>query len=321
MSSIRTTTAEVIDSFGDPDRFRSQERQLAAPGAGEVQVRVAAAAVNPVDLATRAGLILSSDAASFPMTIGWDAAGTIEEIGEDVAGWQVGDRVAVMTIQAADQNGTYTERITVAADLLAPVPDAVSFEVAASIPLAGLTASQMLEWVGAPSGATLLVDAPSGAVGRFVVQLARGAGITVVAVADPDDRDGVLKLGAAEVVGRGDFTAAVRALHPEGVDAAIDLVGGVTAQASLASVRDGGAYITAVPPVLDGTGPATSQRDIRFEFQSVHPDATVLARLLEAISRGELTSPIERTYPLAQAAEAHRRQAQGGLRGRLVLLP
>ena len=282
---------------------------------------MAAAAVNPVDLSTRAGMIIPADAARFPMTLGWDAAGTVERIGEDVAGWQVGDRVALMTVQPADQNGTYTGHLNVAADLVARVPDGVSLEQAATIPLVGLTASQMLGWVNVPAGGTLLVNAPLGGVGRFIVQLARNDGITVVAVTKPEDRDAALELGAAEVVDRGDFTAAVRELHRGGIDAATDLVGGTTAHASLASVRDGGAYITAVPPFQDKTGPFTSERDIRLEIQNVHPDTAALTRLLEAVGRGELTSSTERTYPLTKAAEAHRRQAQGGLRGKLVLLP
>ncbi|MDT0263933.1 zinc-binding dehydrogenase [Jatrophihabitans lederbergiae] len=94
-----------------------------------------------------------------------------------------------------------------------------------------------------------------------------------------------------------------------------------TAHASLASVRDGGAYITAVPPFLDDLGPFTSERGIRLDIQNTYPDSHALARLLVAIGRGELTSGIECTYPLAEAAEAHPRQARGGLRGKLVLLP
>jgi len=321
MSSTRNTRTQVIDAFGGPDGFRCQEETLLSPPAGSVQIRVAAAAVNPVDLATRAGIVIPEEAARFPMGIGWDAAGTIQALGSGVEGWKVGDRVAAMVVQPGDQRGTYGEHIDVAADLVARVPDSVSLEQAATVPLAGLTASQMLGWVGVPAGGTLLVDAPLGAVGRFLVQLARNLRIGVVAVVKPADRDAVLELGAAEVVHRGDFTAAVRELHPQGVDAAIDLVGGATAQASLASVRDGGAYITAVPPFLDKIGPFTPERDISLEVQDVHPDPPELARLLEAVGRGNLVSSIERTYPLDRVGEAHIRQAQGGLRGKLLLIP
>lgn len=169
-----------------------------------------------MDLSTRAGIIIADDAARFPMVIGWDAAGTVEAVGAGVANCRIGDRVAAMTVQPGDQNGSYTEHVNLAADLVARIPDGVSFEQAATIPLAGLTASQMLGWVDVPAGGTLLVDAPLGAVGRIVMQLARNDEITVVAVTKPEDSDAVLKfkLGAAEVVDRGDFTAAVRALHP-----------------------------------------------------------------------------------------------------------
>jgi NADPH2:quinone reductase len=319
--STTTTSRAVIDGFGGPELFRDDERPLSGPAAGQVQVRVGAVSVNPVDLTTRAGKNIPGDAAQFPMVVGWDAAGTVEQVGDGVSGWQVGDRVAAMTFQPIDQNGTYTQLINLAADLLAPLPDGLALEQAATLPLAGLTASQIVQWVDLPAGASLLVDGPVGAVGRLVVQLAARRGIRVVAVAKPADRDHALELGAAEVVDRGDFTAAVRQLHPGGVDAAIDLVGGATAHATLASVRDGGAYATVVPPYVDPTGPFDPRRGIRHEVLTVHPDTPELTNLLATLRRGELTSPVERTYPLAQAGEAHRRQQQGGLRGKLVLLP
>lgn len=319
--TIQTTPSAAIDAFGGPEQLRAYERPVTPPGADQVQIKVAAAAVNPVDLTTRAGKNISEDDARFPMTLGWDAAGIVEAIGDGVTGWQVGDRVAAMTFQPLDQNGTYTEHLTLAAELVAHVPENVSLEVAATVPLAALTAHQLVTWVDVPAGGTLLIDAPLGAVGRFAVQLARQRGITVVAVVKPEDRDDALRLGASETVERGDFTAAVRALHPAGVDAAIDLVGGSTAHASLASVRGGGAYITAVPPYMDKVGPFTAERDVRLEVQIVHPDTPVLTGLLDAVGRGELTSTVERTYPLADAGEAHRRQSEGGLRGKLVLVP
>ena len=317
----RTTTAVVLDDFGGPELFRLDERTLPAPAAGQVQVRVAAVSVNPVDLTTREGRNIPADVARWPMAIGWDAAGTVEQVGDGVTGWQVGDRVAAMTFQPMDQNGTYAQLVNLAADLLAPVPEGLELQQAATLPLAGLTASQLVEWVDLPAGASLLVNGPVGAVGRLVVQLAARAGIRVVAVARPADRDLALELGAAEVIDRDGITATVRALHPHGVDAAIDLVGGTTAHSTLAAVRDGGTYATVVPPYVDATGPFEPERGLRFEVRIVHPDTPELTRLLTALDRGELTSTVERTYPLAQAGEAHRRQSQGGLRGKLVLLP
>jgi NADPH:quinone reductase-like Zn-dependent oxidoreductase len=319
--SVTTTRAQVIDSFGAADRLHPAELPLVAPGVGQVQIRVAAAAVNPVDLTTRAGRNIPAQDARFPMVIGWDAAGTVEQLGDGVEGWAVGDRVAAMTFQPLDQNGTYTQYLNLAADLLARVPDGLTLERAATIPLAGLTASQLVRSVDLAPGATLLVNGPLGAVGRLVVQLARREGVTVVAVVKPADRGAVLELGAAEVVDRGEFTAVVPRLHPGGVDAAVDLVGGVTAHATLASVRDGGAYTTSVPQYMDPTGAFEPERGIRFQLQTVHPDTPELTDLLQAAERGELTTAVERTYPLTEAAQAHDRQEQGGLRGKLILIP
>lgn len=307
MSTATTTTAQVIDAFGEPELFHADERPLAAPGAGQVQVKVAAAGVNPVDLSTRLGKNITADAARFPMVLGWDAAGTIEEVGPGVERWQVGDRVAAMTFQPMDQNGTYTQYVNLAADLVAAVPDGLTLEQAATVPLVGLTGSQLVEWVDLPTGATLLVNGPVGAVGRTVVQLAQRKGIRITAVAKTEDREYAIELGAVEVVDRGDYTAAVRQLHPGGVDAAIDLVGGAAGHAALASVRDGGAYVSVVPPYVDPTGPFDTERGIRFEVLIVHADTTELTALLQAANRGELSTPIEHASPLAEAGEAHRR--------------
>jgi len=319
--STTTTSSAVIDTFGGAELLHADERPLSAPAAGQVQVRVAAASVNPVDLTTRNGKNIPADVARFPIVLGWDAAGTVEHVGDGVTGWQVGDRVAAMTFQPLDQNGTYTQLINLAADLLAPLPDGLALDQAATLPLAGLTASQIVQWLNLPADSSLLVNAPVGAVGRLVVQLAARRGIRVVAVAKPADRDHALELGAAEVVDRGEVTRAVRELHPDGVDAAIDLVGGATAHATLAAVRESGAYATVVPPYVDPTGPFDPERGIRHQVLIVHPDTPELTNLLAALRRGELTSTVERTYPLAQAGDAHRRQQQGGLRGKLVLLP
>lgn len=321
MSMPRTTDAQAIESFGGPEVLRRVSLPLAAPGAGEVQIKVAAAAVNPVDLQTRTGYVLAAEVTSFPMVLGWDAAGSIEAIGDGVTGWELGDRIAAMSFQPIDQNGTYAHHVNLAADLLARVPDGLSLEHAASIPLAGLTASQLLRWVDLTAAKTLLVNGPMGAVGRFVVQLASGAGIRVLAVVKPEDRDGAIKLGATETVDRGDFAAAVRSLHAGGTDAAIDLVGRAAAHSALASVRDGGAFATTFNDYENPGCELRSERGILVEQLTVHPDATMLSSLLEAAAHGALTTEIERTYPLAQAAEAHRRQDRGGLHGKLLLIP
>jgi NADPH:quinone reductase-like Zn-dependent oxidoreductase len=322
MSRIEPNQAQVIYSFGDAEEFRPADLPLTAPAAGEVQIRVAATAVNNVDLLTRAGYVLPPQAASFPMVLGWDLAGTIEATGEGVQGWRVGDRVAAMTPQPAEQTGTYARRLNLAADLLARVPDGLELERAATIPLAGLTASQTLDWVDLSPGQTLLVNAPLGSVGRLLVQLASRAGLHVVGAVRPDDGERATAFGAAELVDRDDLETEIRRRHPGGVDAAVDLVGRPgTVASALAAVRDGGAFATIARDFDSPPYTLEPERGIRVEFLLVHPDTPTLGELLKAAARGELTTAIEETYPLAQAADAHRRQGKGRLRGKLILVP
>jgi NADPH2:quinone reductase len=322
MTSIATAAhAQQIDSFGDSDVLHDGVRAISPPERGQVQIKVAATTVNPADLLTRSGKVLPSENAQFPMVLGWDAAGTIEQLGDGVEGWQVGDRVAAMSFQPLDQNGTYTELMNLNADLLAQVPEGLDLDHAATIPLAGLTALQLLRSVKPRAEGSLLINGPAGAVGRFVVQLAHRAGLHVVGVATLEDRDEVLALGAHAIVDRGEFAPAVHALYPGGVDAAIDVVGGKAMRAALASVRDGGACITSFYDYDDPTNTLQSERGIRTEQFVVRSDAADLASLLDAAGRGELTTAIAGTYPLADASEAHRRLEKGGLHGKLVLHP
>ncbi|MCW2983778.1 MAG: NADP-dependent oxidoreductase [Conexibacter sp.] len=321
MSDCHDTCAQVIDSFGGVDRFRTAKLRRREPGPDEIRVRVAATSVNPVDLQTRAGRVVGAEAAVFPMVLGWDVAGTIEKIGRDVEGWQVGDRVAAMSFQPTEQNGTYAQRMNLASGDAALVPDVLHLTEAATIPLAGLTASQLVRSVGVASGGSLLIDGAMGAVGRLAVQLASQRGIMVLAAVKAEDRRAVIALGASDVLDRGDFLEDARDLYAGGVDGAIDLVGGDTARTALASVRDDGTFATAFTDYDDPGDQLSPERGIRVDVLRVHPDTAELTRLLEAAGRGALTSSVERTYPLSEAAEAHRRQEQGGLRGKLVLLP
>jgi len=254
----RSTRAAVIDAFGGPELLHISAMPLPVPSASQVQLEVAAIAVNAVDLQTRSGRAIPVADARFPMVLGWDVAGTVAAVGEDVTGWQVGDRAAAMVFQPKDQHGTYAERINLDAGLLSRAPDELSLERAATVPLAGLTATQLLDLAHIGDVRTLLVNAPLGAVGRGVLVLAVAAGVEVIAVARVEQADQLRDLGAALAVERGDYTAKVRQHYPNGVDAAIDLVGGAAAHTVFDLVRDGGRYVTSVPPPPTSTPTARS---------------------------------------------------------------
>ena len=189
------------------------------------------------------------------------------------------------------------------------------------MPLAGLTASQLLDEALIDGARTLLVNGPLGAGGRSIVALAVHAGGGVIGVVRPEQTDEQLALGATHAAHRGDFTAAVHAHDENGVAAAVDLVGGATARATLAAVRDGGRYATAVPSYIDPGGPFETERGITVHVHTVRADTARLGELL-ALAAGEaLPTRVMQSYPLHEAADAHRRQAAGGLTGRVVLIP
>ena len=268
--TVASRSRSRAEGRGGPELLPAVSLPLAASTSSQVQLEVAAVAVNPVDLTTRAGRNIPESDARFPMVLGRDVAGTVAAIGSDVTDWQVGDRVAAMVFQPLDQSGVHAQYVNLEADLLARVPQELGLQQAATVPLAGLTASQLLDEGLSQGARTLLVDGPLGAVGRTLVALAVRGGLEVVGVVRPDQTDDLLALGATAVQ-RGAFADAVRRLHPTGVDAAIDLVGGTTAHQAFAAVKDGGRYATAVPPYIDPSGPFDVQRDIKVHVRTVHP--------------------------------------------------
>ena len=272
-----------VDRFGAP--LRQLRVPVAAPTHGEVLIRVVAAAVNPADLGMVAGRYRWHDPVRFPLVPGYDVAGTLEDTGQPVVAF---------TGHKTTQRGGYAQFITLPANLVVPLPDGLAPVDAAPLPLAGMTAAQALDVIGAVD--TLLVNGPRGAVGSLVVQLAAARGITVV----PAD-------------------------HPGPVDAAIDVVGGAVARAAFDRVRDSGRYATVVPEFWVPGGPFTAERNITPQVVSVRHDQTLLADLVERLAAGTLTAKIGTVLPLAEAVEAHRivGRAPGTPRpaGKVVLVP
>lgn len=299
-----------VSEYGGPDVLRVAERDEPAPGPGQVVVRVRAANVNPTDLGARTGHG-PRGVPDPPFVLGWDFAGDVESVGDGLAGVSPGDRVVGM-IQWYDNKGevgAYAETIAVDASWIVPLPEGLDHVAAATIPLNALTAVQGLELLALPESSTLLVTGASGAVGGFAVQLAAQAGHRVIATASTNDEDWVAGLGADEVLPR---DADLGALDP--VPAVFDAV--PLGEPALAGVQDGGTVVSTrrVPD-------ADPARRIRQEVFLIHHDRDALARLVDDVARGRLKTRVDRTLPLADAAEAHRLNEAGGLRGKVVLVP
>jgi len=303
-----------VEQFGGPEALAVHEVPEPHAGSGSVRIRVAAFAVNPTDTGVRAGQRDSSKA-SPPYVPGMDAAGVIDEVGPDVSGWAVGDEVMAMALPLSTHGGAYVQELVAPVGSFTRVPRGLSLPVASTVPMNGLTALQILSRAALEPGQTLAVTGAAGLLGNYVVQLARAAGITVIADAGPADESLVRSLGPDHIVQRGDgFADAVRAIVPEGVDALADAA--VQRSAVVGAVRDGGVFLDVRGWAGDGS------RGIRFEQVMVFEEYRSfdkLEQLRHAVESGTVTPRVAEVLPAARAAEAHERLEAGGTRGRFVL--
>jgi NADPH2:quinone reductase len=305
-----------LSTFGDPDVLEPLERATPHPGVGQVRIRVRAAAVSPTDTLLRSGAHAEQLRNVEPPYIpGMDAAGEIDELGQGVDAWRLGDRVMAVVIPHRKEGGAYAEHIVVPADSVAAIPAGVDFVAASTLPMNGLTASATLDAFALAPGRTLAVTGAAGAYGGYVVQLAHAAGLRVIADAAPADEQLVAELGADVVVPRGDdVAAAIRVVCPDGVDALAD--GALLGERIVSAIRDHGQLAV----VRGWSGPI--ERDIKVHSIRVHQharEASKLDDLRRAAENGDLTLRVAATMPAAEAAQAHRQLAAGGVRGRIVL--
>ncbi|MFJ2278380.1 NADP-dependent oxidoreductase [Streptomyces sp. NPDC087866] len=309
--------AVVVRTVGGPEALELSDVPVPVPRSGQVRVRVEAAAVNPVDLATRSGALIEAGLMEprEVIGIGWDVAGQIDEVGPGVTEFAPGDPVIGIQDRLDVSLGTYAEYVVLDAGAVASAPEGLSPVEAATLPLNALTAHQSLDLLEPEAGSTLLVTGAAGAVGGYAVELAARRGTAVVGVAAEKDEPFVRKAGARWFVSRSaDLARSVRELVPGGVDAALDAA--VLGLPALGAVRNFGAFVS----VIGGAAPVPL-RGVRVHEQWVAGDAAALGRLSSLAATGRLTTRVADTLPLEEAARAHRLLAEGGVRGRLVLVP
>jgi NADPH:quinone reductase-like Zn-dependent oxidoreductase len=281
-----------------------------------VLVRVRAAGVNPVDYKMREGRLAGAFPFHFPVILGWDAAGVVEQVGPAVTWFRPGDEVYGYCRRHHLQFGTYAELVTVPEGFLAHKPPELSFEEAAALPLAALTAHQALEAIGLRGGESLFVGGGAGGVGHVALQLAAARGARVLATASEANHDFLRELGAEPLDYRdGDVPARVGDLTGDsGVDAAFDLFGGDARDLAFTVLRRGGRLVSiAMPPPEPRAGHEVTYVYVRPSGYDLGEHVTPL------VAEGRLRPHVDETYPLERAAEAHERIEAGHVRGKLVL--
>ncbi len=309
-------TKVVATAFGGPDVLSVVEADVPEPGPGEVVVAVKAAGINLFDYKIISGM-LGADPDRLPLPVGLEVAGVVTAAGSDAVGpagpIAVGDEVVAYPV-----DGGYAESVLAPANVVVPKPPALDWTVAGSILLVGGTAAHALQVAAAKPGETLLVHGAAGGVGQIAVQLAAQDGVRVIGTARESNHDLLRGYGVIPVTYGPGLADRVRALAPDGVDAAIDTIGTDEAvDTSLELVADHRRIVSIAAfgradtgiVVISGDDPETNVR------------AESWRRLLAGAADGSLKIVVARTYPLAEAADALQFVLDGHAGGKVVLVP
>lgn len=315
-----TSEVVVATSYGGPEVLTVTDATVPEPGPGQVRIAVRAAGVNPFDQKMYSG-VFGADPAKLPMRLGVEAAGVVTAVGSGVTGpggpIEVGDEVI-----AYRAPGAYATTLVAPASSVLPKPAALAWEQAAGLMVAGVAAVHALEAIGMRKGETVLIHGAAGGVGLTAVQLAAARGATVLGTANPARHDLLRGLGAIPIAYGPGLADRVRAAAPEGIDAAADLVGTdeavdvsvelVADRYRIATIAGFARGAEAGIKLLGGGPGADPGTEIR---------AVARLRLIEAAEVGRLKVLIAGSYPLREAAAAHRQIMTGHTSGKIVLVP
>ncbi len=296
--------AARFSRFGGPEVLDIVDIPDPHPGPGQVRIAVRAAGVNASDWKKRKGLMDQE----LPQTLGYEAAGVVDELGDGATDVATGDRVFGLSSEGAAQ----AELAVLSYYSL--LPPSLDFAGAAALPAAIETATRALDQLGVGNGTTLLINGASGSVGSAAVQLAVVCGARVIGTASPANHDYLRSLGAEPVAYGASLVEGVRALAPDGVKAALDVAGsGVLPE--LIELAGGSEHVVTI---ADFAG--AQEHGVRFSRGDTGRAVRVLAEIGELIESGRFALPVVQTFALAEIAEAHRVSEDGHVRGKIVLL-
>ncbi|HLQ83657.1 MAG TPA: NADP-dependent oxidoreductase [Pseudogracilibacillus sp.] len=305
--------AIVIEQYGESKELIEKELPIPEPEDNQVLIEMHATSINPIDWKLRAGYLKDAIPFEFPAILGWDAAGVVSEVGKDVTRFKVGDEVFA---RPAMENGTYAEYVAVDEELVALKPKNLSYQEAASVPLAGLTAWQCLVDFGQiKSGDKVFVQAGSGGVGSFAIQIAKSFGAYVISTASGKNETFLKELGVDEFINyqTTNFEEVVSK-----VDLVVDTMGGDILDKSYEIVKEGGRLVS-----IAGQPDADKAKEYGITAESLwlNPNGAQLAELGQLMEEGKVKANIGHTYPLTEEGlrKAHDLSATHHAKGKIVI--
>ena len=294
-----TMKAVQLLGYGDLDQLVYRDVPVPEPGPGQVLVKVLGTSVNPVDWKLRLGYLKQFMPLEFPAILGRDLAGEVKTTGKKVMGIC---------------SGTYAEYVVATEDELSPVPEGLSMEQAAAIPLVSITGAKLIEeGMNVTSGQTILVTGALGGVGRTAVFVAKQHGATVIAGVRGRQKAEAAGIGADQVVAI-DSDEEIKSL-PE-LDGIADLVGGEPILKLMGKIKAGGTLgLVFAPPV------GADKLNIKLSNIYAQPNPARLSQLGQAVADGKLKIPVAKTFSLSDAATAQKTAQSGSVDGKIVIVP
>lgn len=306
--------AIVINSYGGKEQLKEQEVEKPAITDNQVLLELHATSINPIDWKLREGYLKEMLPWEFPIILGWDAAGIIAEVGKDVKHFKVGDRVFARP--ATTRQGTYAEYVPVDEDLLAHMPESMTFEEGAAIPLTGLTAYQcLIDFAEVKKGDKVLIHAGAGGVGSMAIQIANSIGAYVATTASDKNDELVKSLGANQVINyrEEDFSELL-----EDFDAVLDTMGGEVLDKSFKVLKKGGKLISiAGQPSAE----KAAQHEVKASDYWLEPSGEQLKKLANLFVSGELKPAIGEVFAFTEQGlqDAHELSESHHARGKIII--
>lgn len=306
--------AIVIEAYGGKEQLKEKDMPMPKMADNQVLLEVHATSINPIDWKLREGYLKEMQPFEFPIILGWDAAGVIVEIGKDVKDFKVGDRVFVRP--ELTREGTYAEFIAVEEHLLAKMPDAMTFEEGAAIPLVGLTAWECLvEVAGVKEGDKVLVHAGAGGVGTNAIQIAKSFGAYVAATASSKNKELLESLGADQVV---DYKEEAFEEVIKDFDIVLDTLGEDVQEKSFDVLKKGGMLVSIAQPPDEETA---KKHGVKTGYVFLQPEGEKLRKLAKLYEEGKLKPVIGETYGFSakDLQDAHAASETHHAKGKIVI--